>query len=63
MVDLKGWHVDNNPSQVAIHYSNYSNDFLKNENKKLSKIQNSEYYKKFKFSLFKKKLDLFLDLL
>ena len=63
MVDLKGWHVDNNLKQVAVHYSDYSNDFLKNENKKLSKVQNSEYYKKFKFSLFKKKLDLFLDLL
>lgn len=63
MVDLKGWHVDNNPSQVAVHYSDYSNDFLKkNENKKLSKIKNLEYYKKFKFSLFKKKLNLFLDI-
>jgi hypothetical protein len=60
---LKGWHVDNNLKQVAVHYFDYSNDLLKNENKKLSKIQNSEYYKKFKFSLFKKKLDLFLDLL
>ena len=61
MIDIKGWHVDNNPKQVAVHYSDYCNDFLKN--KKISKTKNLEYYKEFKFLLFKKKLDLFMDLL
>ena len=63
MIQTKGWHSKNVSNQLAVHLQDYFPELFYNKQSNYIIKNNRQLYNKFKFDLFKEKLDLFLKVI